>query len=482
MQFGVIARFLGMLLMFFSITMLVPLTVSVYYRDNAHLSFFIAFAITFACGFALWAPFHSVKRDLRGRDGFMVTSLFWIVLSLFGALPFGLADTPHLQIPDAVFESISGLTTTGSTVIVGLDDLPKSILYYRQQLQLLGGIGFIVIAVAIFPMLGIGGMQLYRAEIPGPVKDSKLTPRITETAKWLTFIYLGLTTTCALSYWAAGMTLFDAICHSFSTVATGGSSTHDASMGYFNTPAILLVSTLFMFISAINFALHYFAWHKAQLKQYLRDSECAFYFYTMLTAIIIVVSALYFYEVYELPEAILHGMFQVVSIATTTGYGTAQIALWPTFVPFLMLFAGLIGGCAGSTGGGLKVIRVMLIFKQGALELRRLVHPNATLSIKLKRQTVPDQVITAVWSFFAVYVLSFFIIILLLLATGLDFVTAFSATASCISNVGPGLGAVANHYGDINDYAKGILCFAMLLGRLEIFTLLVLCTPSFWRA
>jgi trk system potassium uptake protein TrkH len=481
MHFSIIARILGLLLMLFSLTMLVPLFVSIFYQDGAHLVFLTGFAITLSSGLAMWAPVRNKHEELRHRDGFLITSLFWIVLGLFGSLPFLLSATPNLTITDAVFESISGLTTTGATVITGLDYLPKSILYYRQQLQWLGGIGIIVIAVAILPMLGIGGMQLYRAETPGPVKDRKLTPRIAGTAKWIFFIYFTLTFVCAGGYWLAGMSLFDAIGHSFSTIAIGGFSTHDASMGYFESPVIKTIAIFFMFISGINFALHYYAWRQIQVYHYIADSETTFYFFMMLLCGVVVVTLLIVTGTYGLSDALIEGMFQTVSIATTTGFASTDFASWPNVLPFWLLFFAFIGGCGGSTGGGLKAIRVLLIVKQGIRELRQLIHPNATIPIKLKNHTVSDRVMTAVWSFFSIYIFCFLAIIILLLLSGLDYITAFSATAATINNLGPGLGEVSAHYGNINDFSKWVLCVSMLLGRLEIFTLLVLFTPEFWR-
>ena len=481
MHFAIIVRILGLLLMLFSLTMLVPLFVSLFYNDGTHLAFLSSFFITVIFGAALWAPVRKQHQDLRHRDGFLITSLFWFVLGLFGALPFFLSEMPKLSLTDAIFESISGLTTTGATVITGLDYLPQSILYYRQQLQWLGGIGIIVIAVAVLPMLGIGGMQLYRAETPGPAKDNKLTPRIADTAKWIFFIYFTLTFVCCMGYWLAGMTLFDAIGHSFSTIAIGGFSTHDASMGYFDSPAIKLIAILFMFISGVNFALHYFAWRKFQVKHYFYDPESSFYFFMMLLCGIVCCVILIVSGTYEPSQALLDGIFQAVSMATTTGFSTADFSSWPTVLPYWLIFFAFIGGCAGSTGGGMKAIRVLLIVKQGIRELKQLVHPNAVIPIKLKKHVVTDRVMFAVWSFFSIYIFCFLAILILLLLSGLDYLTAFSATAASINNLGPGLGAVSAHYGDINTFAKWVLCGSMLLGRLEIFTLLVLFTPDFWR-
>ena len=483
MRLSVISKVLGALLMLFSLTLTPPILVAFLYNDaaSAHLSFIMAFIITFATGLLLWYPAHNSKQDLRTRDGFLVTALFWLVLALFGSLPFIFSGVTDHVFVDAVFESLSGLTTTGATVLTGLDHLPKSILYYRQQLQWLGGIGIIVIAVAVLPMLGIGGMQLYRAETPGPVKDTKLTPRITETAKALFIIYLTLTITCTLFYWLAGMSGFDAIGHAYATVAIGGFSTYDASIGHFNNPTILLVCMVFMVLSAINFALHFVAWRERSLRNYLNDPECRFYLSMVCIGTTITILYLYHTHTYNLTNSVLLGSFELISILTTTGFGAADFSVWPTFLPFLIFMFSFMGGCAGSTGGGIKMIRIMLIFKQGVREIHRLIHPNAIIPIKVGSKTVSDRVIEAVWGFFAVYVISFLTMLILLLGTGLDFTTAFTAVGACINNLGPGLGEVTAHYGDINSLAKWILCFAMILGRLEVFTLLVLFSPLFWR-
>jgi trk system potassium uptake protein TrkH len=354
-------------------------------------------------------------------------------------------------------------------------------LYYRQQLQWLGGMGIIVLAVAIMPMLGVGGMQLYRAETPGPMKDAKMTPRITETAKALWYIYLGLTIACAAGYWAAGMSLFDAICHSFSTIAIGGFSTHDQSIGYFESTTVELVAVVFMLLAGMNFALHFMAWRSKSLLAYVRDSELKAYLLILFLVTGVTVIYLYYTDTFIfLSDAVHAGLFQAVSIGTTTGFTTADYFVWPGFLPVMLLFASFIGGCAGSTGGGMKVIRFLLLLKQGHRETVRLIHPNAQVPVKVNAKAVPDRVINAVWGFFAIYVASFVVIMLFLMATGLDQVTAFSAVAACMNNLGPGLGGVGANYVDINDPAKWALTFAMLLGRLEVFTLLILFTRAFW--
>jgi len=349
-------------------------------------------------------------------------------------------------------------------------------------LQWLGGMGIIVLAVAILPMLGIGGMQLYRAETPGPMKDSKLTPRITETAKALWYIYLGLTLMCAGLYWLAGMDVFDAIGHSFSTVAIGGFSMHDQSMAYFDNFMIESVAMLFMFLAGINFALHFLSWRNLSAKPYLFDPEFRVYSYVLLTVSVIASAYLYFSGVFtNVGDAIFHGMFQAISIGTTAGFTTAEYHNWPTFLPIMLLLTSFIGGCAGSTGGGMKVIRVLLLVKQGMREIRRLIHPNAQFSVKIGSKALTGRVVGSVWGFFSLYVVCFSFMSLILTATGLDLVTAFSAVAACLNNLGPGLGEVGSNYAGLNSVAKWVLCFAMLLGRLEIFTLLVLLVPEFWR-
>lgn len=477
-----VQKVLGLLLTLFSLSMLPPALVSLIYRDGTALPFLTAFVLILFSGLIIWLPVYKRRDDLRLRDGFLVVVLFWTVLGLSGSLPFILADNPHLSVTDAIFESMSGLTTTGATVIIGIDELPESILYYRQQLQWLGGMGIIVLAVAVLPMLGIGGMQLYRAETPGPMKDSKLTPRITETAKALWYIYLGLTIACGTAYWFAGMSAFDAVGHAFSTVAIGGFSTHDASMGFFHNTTIEMIAVVFMLLSGVNFALHYVAWNRKLPSVYWRDSEFRFYFALMVAATVVVTVTLYYTDTYILWEdAFTQGLFQVVSVGTTTGFTTAEFYFWPPFLEILLLFTSFVGGCAGSTGGGIKVIRFLLLIKQGLREIARLIHPNAQIPVRMGRKSVNHRVVDAVWGFFSLYVASFTFMYLALAATGLDLMTAFSAVAACINNLGPGLGSVGANYAGLHDPAKWILCFAMLLGRLEIFTLLVLLTPAFWR-
>jgi len=482
MNWTVVQRILGLLLMMFSLTMLPPIVFSLYYSDHSWLPFVQGFGLTLAAGFICWLPVHRSKKDLRLRDGFLVVASFWTVLGTFGAAPLFFSDVLSLTFTDAVFESMSGLTTTGATVLTGLDDLPVSIQYYRQQLQWLGGMGIIVLAVAVLPMLGVGGMQLYRAETPGPVKDTKLTPRITETAKALWYVYLAFTITCMIGYRIAGMGWFDALCHSFSTVAIGGFSTHDASIAYFDSATIDLIAVFFMFVAGINFSLHFFAWRYVSVKHYFQDPEFRAYSFILLVLSTVVIGSLFLHRGFTDPlDTILDGLFQSVSIGTTTGFTTENFALWPAAVPVLLIFASFIGGSAGSTAGGIKVIRWLLVYKQGVREIARLVHPSAEIPVKLGNKAVSSRVVEAVWGFFSVYIIVFGAMMLAMMASGLDQVTAFSAVAATLNNLGPGLGGVASGFMDLSDMAKWISVVGMLLGRLEIFTLLVLITPTFWR-
>jgi trk system potassium uptake protein TrkH len=482
MNLMVVQRVLGLLLILFSLTMLPPVLVSFMFDERAWLPFVEGFVVTLVSGVIMWLPVRWVRRELRVRDGFLVVASFWVVLGSFGALPLVLAITPVMSITDAVFESISGLTTTGATVLMGLDSLPKSILYYRAQLQWFGGMGVVVLAVAILPMLGIGGMQLYRAETPGPIKDTKLTPRITETAKALWYIYLTITALCVLSYMLAGMSAFDAVCHAFTTLATGGFSTHDLSLGHFNSTAIDLVAIVFMFVAGINFSLHFFAWRYYRFSHYGRDPEFRAYGFVATAISAIVIVTLLSSRMYRDPAlAFVDGLFQVVSVMTTTGYTTANFSDWPGALPVLLIFASFVGGSGGSTASGMKVIRWLLIYKQGMREIVRLVHPSAEIPVKVGNHPVSFRVVDAVWGFFAVYLIVFGAMLLAMMAAGMDQITAFSAVAATLNNLGPGLGEVAVAFTSVEDAAKWIAIVAMLLGRLEIFTLLVLVTPTFWR-
>ena len=481
MKFPFTTRILGTLLMIFSFAQIFPGFLAYFFGEQENVySFISAGFVTFLIGCFLFFLSSEKNGDLRTKDGFIITIFFWTVLGFFGSIPFYLTNLEGVSYIDSLFESISGLTTTGATVLVGLDEMPRSLLFYRQLLQWLGGMGIIVLAVAVLPLLGVGGMQLYKAETPGPLKDSKLTPRITETAKALWFVYVLMTISCSFLYKFYGMSWFDAVCHAFSTISIGGFSTHDDNFAFFENSSLRWTAIIFMVISGVNFALHYLAWTKKRLFHYFYDSEVKLYLSLLATTAIITYLTLYFSNnIYD--EMIVDSVFQAVSIGTTTGFLTSNYSNWPLFVPIMLLIAAFIGACAGSTGGGIKVIRALILIRQGSSEITKLIHPNAVVTIKFGRKSLDPRVSESVWGFFAVYVATFLILLMFLLSQSNDFLTAFSAVGATLNNLGPGLGAVSENYKDITDGSKLALCAAMLLGRLEIFTLLLLFTPAFWR-
>lgn len=462
--------------------MLPPIGVSYYYDDGNWRPFLDAFVSLLLIGLAIWFPVRRYVQELRLRDGFLAVALFWVVLGLAGAAPLVLSERMHMSIAGAVFEAVSGFTTTGATVLVGLDFLPRSIIYFRHQTQWLGGIGMVVLAVALLPMLGVGGMQLLRAETPGPVKDAKLAPRITETARMLWVVYVMITIACVGAYWIAGMPLFEAIGHGLSTVSTGGFSNHDASLAYFDSAAIELIAVLFMILGSVNFTLHFFAWRHRSLSAYFRDSEFRIYLLVLGSSSALYALALLLAATGEDPWlALRRALVQAVSMQSSTGFTTDDFSSWPGALPFLLMISTFLGGCAGSTAGGMKMIRWLLIWQQGRREVVRLVHPSAELPVKIGGKPAGARIIESVWGFFAVYVLCFVALMLLLMAAGEDQVTAFSTIATCINNAGPALGTVSSNFTALSDGGKWICVIAMLLGRLEIFPLLVLISPTFWR-
>lgn len=480
MQIAAVQRVLGALIAAYSVTMLVPAVVSLIYEDGQAGYFLDSFLVTFALGFLAWLPVRNSRQELRRREGFLIVALYWVILSTVSTLPFHFS--PHLDFTDAFFESVSGFTTTGATVIVGLDHLPKSILYYRAQLNWLGGMGIIVLAIAVLPMLRVGGMQLFRAETPGPMKDEKLTPRLEHTARALWGIYVGLTVACIIAYWVAGMSFFDALCQGFATIATGGFSTHDASFAYWNSPWIDGVADVFMFLSGMNFAVHYLALVRGSAHPYAVDPEVKAYMGFVAMSILVVTLTLWYTQTYpSLMTDLRYGAFQVLTVLTCCGFTSAPFNHWPLYLPVLLMLIPIVGGCAGSTAGGMKVVRVLLVVKQSFRELHRLNHPRAVIPVKLGKTVLPERVISAIWSFLAAYVLVYLVLMLALMGAGLDWVTAFSAVSACINNMGPGLGSVFANFASISEPAKWICSLAMLIGRLEVFTLLVLLTPMYWR-
>jgi len=469
---------LAVLIILFSFGMLVPALVAIYYQSGHAGEFVLASLLVAILGVLMMTWSGKAPKQLSHKDGFLIVALAWVVLSLLGSAPF-LTTGVAPSIVDALFESTSGLTTTGATILTGLDNLPRSILFWRSMQEWLGGMGIIVLAVAVMPLLGVGGMQLFRAETPGPVKD-KLTSRVTETAKVLWFIYLGITVVTGFSLWLAGMSVFDAVNHAMTTVAIGGFSTHDASIGYYDSMWIRGLIVLFMILAGINFTLHFVALRKGfSMTTYLRDEEFITYVKWLFVLIFLVGLVTLMSGDGTWDEVI----FNTVAIATTTGFAVSDYGLWPQGATMLLLMAMFVGACAGSTGGGMKVVRVLLLFRQGMREVRRLIHPHAVIHVKMGKQSVEGSVVQAIWGFFVLYMVCFAVLAVLVAMTGVDMMTAISAAAASITNTGPGFGAVgpASTYADLPDMAKIVLMFGMVLGRLEIFTFFVLLIPEFWR-
>jgi trk system potassium uptake protein len=476
---------LGGVLMLFALTMLVPLAFAFFGNDAALAAYDGAILVTLACGAALFfgCRKRGRRRELQPRDGFLLVTLVWAVLPLFGALPL-LFHIPGLSFTDAYFEAASGLTTTGATVLTGLEKLPTSINVWRCFMVLLGGMGILVLAVAILPLLGVGGSQLFKAETPGPMKDQKLTPRIAETARGLWTVYFSVATACFFAYRVAGMGWADAFMHMCSTMGLGGFAAYDASYGAFASPAIEAVAIVFMLLSGVNFALYFVAWRRRSLRGVLADMEARFFLGALLLAVTLVALFLWGHGVYaSLTECFRHAAFNVISVATTTGFASVDYAQWPIFAPALMLFLCCFATCAGSTGGGIKMARALLLLKQARAELTRIVHPRAVVPVTLGGAVVEPRVLQSVLAFMLIYGGVMVTATLALLASGLDVVSAFTAVIACINNTGPGLGQVgpANNYQGLSDFQTWVCSLTMILGRLELFAVLVLFTRAFWR-
>jgi trk/ktr system potassium uptake protein len=478
-----VAHVLGLMLMVFGLTYLLPIVTALVYDDGTLVDFLLAMFATIAMGYVVWLATRRYKTDLKARDGYLLVSLGWILMAGMATIPLRLV-VPQLSFTDAMFEAMSGLTTTGATVLIDLDGLPPAINLWRHALQWYGGMGIIVMAVAILPLLGVGGMQLYKAEVPGPVKDTKLTPRIAETAKWLWTVYAGITVACILGLRLAGMSWFDAICHAFAAMALGGFSTHDASVGYYNSIAIEVVLEIFMVIAAMNFATHFLALRQRSLKPYLRDSEAIGVVSLVLGSCVFI--ACYLWATGTYPNfwvSLRYTTFNLISVATDCGFASVDFNHWPAFAPLWMLFLSCISCSSGSTGGGIKMFRTILMFRQAGREMRRLLHPQATIPIKIGAMVVPNNIVYAVLAFLALYFMAIVILTLTLVASGLDPVSSLSAIIACINNMGPGLNKVgpASNYAGLSDFQTWVCAAAMLLGRLELLTVLVLFTPAFWR-
>ena len=477
-----VTNILGRLLIVFSLTYLLPIGCGIIYADGTLPTFVFSMLACILTGVLLVGLTRRYHKELKARDGFMLVTLAWTLTAAIATVPLLLHQ--HLSFTDAFFETMSGLTTTGATVMSGLDQLAPSINLWRHTLHWLGGMGIIVLAVAILPFLGVGGLQLMRAEVPGPIKDAKLTARIGDTAALLWVAYASLTAACILALKAAGMTWFDAVCHGFSTLSLGGFSTRDASIAAWDSPAVEAVLTVFMILASFNFALHYIAWRHRSLKPIWRDSEARGVLLILAVSTLACTVYLWLLQVYpDFWTALRYTTFNLVSVATTCGYANTDYALWPLFVPLWMIFLSSVTCSSGSTGGGIKMIRTLILTRQSSREVSRLIHPSLAAPVTLGGSQIPNGVVFAVLGFIFLYSMSIIGMTFLLILDGLDFLSAFTAVMACINNMGPGLGVVgpASNYGVLTDYEIWVCTFTMLLGRLEVFSLLILFTPQFWR-
>ncbi len=480
MRFGLIFRILGALNFFLGLMMIFPLLFSLYYRDGDFYALALSATITTGTGALLFLIFRGATQDISHREGFAIVAFGWASAAFFGSLPFVLSGVLP-DFVDAYFEATSGFTTTGATVLDPIEGTARGILFWRSLTHWLGGMGIIVLSIAILPFLGVGGMQLFKAEVPGPTAD-KLKPRIAETAKILWQVYMLISGAETLLLMAGGMNLFEALCHTFGTMATGGFSTRNISIGSYDMAYFDGLITVFMILAGTNFALHYQAL-TGQIRAFYRNSEVRFYWISLATAMVLVTFVLRI-QVYDtLATAFRYASFQVTSIMTTTGYTTADFEKWPSFAQYTLVLLMFIGGSAGSTGGGIKCVRILLLLKQGRRELSRLIHPHGVIPVRLGGKVVSEEVIQSVWGFFFLFMLVFVLASVAMSLLGLDIVTAFVSVAATINNIGPGLGAVGpmDNYTSIPFIGKWILIFCMLVGRLELYTIIILLVPEFWK-
>ena len=478
-----IAEGFGKITAFFSLLMAAPAVVSVIFNDGLETIYISRAAGVFAVGALLAVVGRRWREELNLRGGFLLVITIWLILPAFAALPL-MAVLPNLSFVRAYFEATSGLTASGATVLSGLDAMPPSLNFWRAEMIWLGGMGLIVLAIAILPFLGVGGRgDMLQSEIPGPMKDQKLRPHITQVAKVLWLVYAGLTLLCALSYFVAGMNGLDAIMHAFTTLGLGGFSSHDASFAYFQSPAIEAVAVLFMVVAGMNFAAHFTAWSQKSLAPYAGNLECMAYIKLLAAAVLTVTVYLYAKGVYpDWLSAFRHGLFNTVSIATTTGYSNADYGTWPLAAPLFMLLLANITACSGSTGGGIKLIRFLITVNQAKTERQKLLHPKAYYDNKTG-VSLPQKIINSVLFFVSAYFATLLILMLLLTAAGMGFIEAFSSALACLSNTGPALGEVgpAATYGALPPAQTALLAAAMLIGRLELLAFLVVLHRSFWR-
>ncbi len=460
--------------------MLVPLPFSFYYIDNQHWAFIISSIITNTVGLIGLLLTKNHKEDIRAKEGFAIVTLSWFLFAALGSLPYVISGAIP-SFTDAFFETMSGFTTTGASILTDIEIIPKSVLFWRSFTHWLGGMGIIVLTIAILPFLGVGGMQLFKAEVPGLVVD-KLTPRITETAKILWGVYLIFTAIETILLMLAGMNLFDALCHTFGTIATGGFSTKNISIAYYNSPFVDFIIISFMIIAGINFSLHYRI-IKGNIKEILSNSELKFFLFVIIIATLIIAFELLLDKKYSLFNSFRYSLFQVSSILTTTGFATADFEKWSVFSNFILIILMFIGGSAGSTAGGLKVIRVILLIKFAYNEFKRLLHPNAISLVKYSDQIIDEKILLNVSGFFIIYMVITILSTLILTASGSDIITSLSAVAATINNIGPGLGKVGptDNYAHFPDFIKWILSFLMMIGRLEVYTVIILLSPIYWK-
>lgn len=478
----VIFHLCGFLVMLYSLTMLLPALMALFNRDRSYLDFLSTFALFFSGGTGLWAITRSPGLQLRTQDGFIIIVLFWLLFSIISAMPFWLNDSLGFSFADAMFEGVSGITTTGATVVESVSELPKAYLLYRAQLNFIGGLGVIVLAVAVLPLLGIGGMKLYQSEMPGPFREERLTPRLADTAKSLWLVYTALGVSCSLAYWMAGLPIFDAICHGLSTVSLGGFSTHSESLGFYQNHAAELVGGAFSLLSGLNFTLWYMALIKRTLKPFKNNAELRFFLAVVTVAVLITAWQIWHAGMYDATDSLIHAFFLTSSMITDNGLATADYASWPSHTIIFLLIASFFGGCVGSTCGGIKALRFLVLFRQSRHEVHQLAHPRAILSVRVGNSVVSDRVLRSVWSFFFLYVSMTVLLVWLLNMMGYDLLTSFATVAACINNMGLGFGETASTFGTLNDTAKYLMCAAMLMGRLEIYPLLILCSRFFWRS
>lgn len=481
MRFGPVLKFVGILSFVIGLTMIVPLLVGLHYGDGSHAALLKSMGITVFAGLALYLMFRSEDmKNIGPREGMGMVAIGWTVVGLFGGLPFYFSGEFHSFV-DAFFESVSGFTTTGASVLNNIEAVPKGLLFWRSLIQWLGGMGIIVLSIAILPFLGVGGMQLYKAEVPSPVPD-KLTPRVRDTALVLWKVYALITALEIVMLLFGGMSLYDAVSHALTTLPTGGFSPKNTSIAHYDSVYVDAVVIFFMFLAGVNFSLHY-QFLRGRTLAFWRDPECRFFSILVLILVgAVTLDILSFYSD-NIGKAMRYASFQVVSILTTTGYVTADYGQWPALSQWILVACMIIGASAGSTGGGVKCLRVMLCIKYCYREMFTLIHPRAVKRIKIAGKPVSDEVMQSVMGFLALFIGLFAVCTVLLASIGVDFVTSIGAVAACIGNIGPGLGAVGpvNNFANIPDAGKWLLIWCMLIGRLEVFTVIILLVPEFWR-